>query len=118
MGLRLGQLFFLAISLDMPARIKINAKSHMLAHLIFLVITSFCGIRRLLILVIRPPKTITIGNIQGVLNSRKVATVEIAMIIWVMVLWMEIRKAFHAAYARNPTVIGSTKRNRSALPFL
>src|SRR5450432_2006395 len=110
MGLRWGQLFFLASSLEVPARIKINANSQILAHLIFRVITSVWGIRLLLIFVISPPSTITIGKIHGVLKSRKVAIAEIAIMKWVMVLCTEMRKAFQAAKARKPTVIGSTKR--------
>src|SRR5450432_633093 len=97
MGRRWGQLFFLANSLAIPARIKINAKSQILAHFILRVSTSVCGIRLLLILVINPPRTITIGKIQGVLKRKNVESAETAMIKWVMVLCTEMRNAFHAA---------------------
>src|SRR6202035_353393 len=97
MGRRWGQLFFLAISDEIPARINMNAKSQILAHLIFRVSNSVCGMRLLLRLVITPPSMITIGKIHGVLKSRKVASAETSMIKWVMVLCTETRKAFQAA---------------------
>src|SRR5664279_1637062 len=97
MGRRWGQLFFLASSLAAPARIKINANSQILAHLILRVSTSICGIRLLLIWVTNPPRTITIGKIQGVLKRKNVEIAETAVIKWVMVLCTEMRNAFQAA---------------------
>src|SRR5665213_3090244 len=97
MGFLCGPLFFLASSLVVPARMKIKAKSQILAHLIFRVRISTWGIRLLLRLVITPPTTITMGKIHGVLNRKKVARVAPARMQWVMVLCTETLKAFQEA---------------------
>src|SRR5688572_4302313 len=105
-GARLGQSFFLAISLKRPAVIKIIPNNQKFHHLIFLGFCSVCGIRLRLKLVVTPPKTISNGNIQGCLNNRKVATAQTPIMIHVTVFFMEILNAIIVAYTRKPTAIG------------
>src|SRR5579862_3402283 len=96
-GFRLGRLFFRAHSLLTPAIKKMAANSQILVHFIFCGGSSFCGMRLLLRVVTKPPKTIRIGNIHGVLKSIYVAMAPTNMMTVVIVLWTEILNVLNAA---------------------
>src|SRR5215203_182551 len=105
-GFRLGQSFLRATSLVTPANKNMIANNQIFHHFIFFGFVSICGIRLWLILVLTPPRIIRTGNIHGVLKNKYVAIPQIAIIIQVIIFFIEILKAATEAYARKPTASG------------
>ncbi len=83
------------------------ANNHILVHRICRGFTiSFAGIRLLLKLVTIPPQTIKAGITHGALKSKNVMTDETTKITRVIGLFILIRYALYAAYAKKPIAIG------------